>query len=67
MNILHIQRGQFVLELIAVSEASLPEAPLFGPLKEAVKGRRFSCNNDVKAAVHQRLHAQPKTFPCRKM
>jgi histone-lysine N-methyltransferase SETMAR len=32
---------------------------LFGPLKEALRGRRFSC---VKAAVHQWLRAQPKTF-----
>jgi len=31
---------------------------LFGPLKNA---RRFSCD-DVKAAVHQRLRAQPKTY-----
>jgi len=32
---------------------------LFGPLKYA---RRFSCDDDVKAAVHQWLCAQPKTF-----
>jgi len=31
---------------------------LFGPLKNA---RRFSCD-DVKAAVHQWLRAQPKTY-----
>jgi histone-lysine N-methyltransferase SETMAR len=34
---------------------------LFGPLKKALRGRRFSCD-DVKAAVHQWLRAQPKTF-----
>jgi hypothetical protein len=34
---------------------------LFGPLKEALKGRRFS-GDDGKAAVHRWLHAQPKTF-----
>ena len=34
---------------------------LFGPLKEALRGRRFSCDDDVKA-VHQWLCAQPKTF-----
>jgi hypothetical protein len=35
---------------------------LFGPLKEALRGRRFPCDDDVKAAVHQWLRAQPKTF-----
>jgi hypothetical protein len=36
---------------------------LFGPLKEALRGRRISCDDDdVKAAVHQWLCAQPKTF-----
>jgi len=35
---------------------------LFGQLKEALRGRRLSCDDDVKAAVHQWLHAQPKTF-----
>ena len=34
---------------------------LFGPLKEALGERRFSCD-DVKAAEHQWLRAQPKTF-----
>jgi len=33
-----------------------------GPLKEALSGRQFSCDDDVKAAVHQWLRAQPKTF-----
>ena len=32
------------------------------PLKQALRGRRFSCDDDVKAAVHQWLRAQPKTF-----
>ena len=36
---------------------------LFGLLKEALRGRRFSCDDDdVKATVHQWLHAQQKTF-----
>jgi len=35
---------------------------LFGPLKEALSGRWFSCDDDVKAAVHQWPRAQPKTF-----
>jgi len=34
---------------------------LLGPLKNALRGRRFSCD-DVKAAVHQWLRAQSKTF-----
>jgi histone-lysine N-methyltransferase SETMAR len=37
---------------------------LFRPLKEAVRGRQFSCDDDVKAAVHQWLHAQPNTIFC---
>jgi len=35
---------------------------LFGPLKNVLRGRRFSCDNDVKAVVHQWLRVQPKTF-----
>ena len=35
---------------------------LFRPLKNALRGRRFSCDDDVKAAVHQWLCTQPKTF-----
>jgi histone-lysine N-methyltransferase SETMAR len=35
---------------------------LFEPLKEALRGRRFSCDDDVKAAVHQWLRVQPKIF-----
>jgi hypothetical protein len=35
---------------------------LFGPFKEAVGGRRFRCDEDIKNPVHQWLHAQPKTF-----
>jgi len=36
---------------------------LFGLLKNALRGRRFSCDdNDVKAAVHQWLRTQAKTF-----
>jgi hypothetical protein len=35
---------------------------LFGQLKEALEGRRFRCDKDVKNAVHQWLRAQPKTF-----
>jgi len=35
---------------------------LFGPLKDALRGRRFSCDDDGKAAVRQWLRVQPKTF-----
>jgi len=36
---------------------------LFGPLKNALRGRRFSCDDDdVKAVVHQWLCTPPKTF-----
>ena len=35
---------------------------LFGLLKNALVGRRFSGDDDVKAAVHQWLRTQPKTF-----
>jgi transposase len=35
---------------------------LFDPLKEALRGRRFTSNEEVKKAVHAWLTAQPKTF-----
>jgi len=35
---------------------------LFDLLKEALSGRRISCDDDVEAAVYQWLCAQPKTF-----
>jgi len=34
---------------------------LFGMLKNSLRGSRFSCDDDVKAAVHQWLRTQPKT------
>jgi histone-lysine N-methyltransferase SETMAR len=34
---------------------------LFGLLKEALGGRRFRCDEDVKNVVHQWLCAQPKS------
>jgi hypothetical protein len=34
----------------------------FGLLKGTLEGRRFQCDEDVRNAVHQWLHAQPKTF-----
>ena len=35
---------------------------LFGPLKEALRGSRFTSDQEVKEAVHAWLAAQPKTF-----
>jgi len=35
---------------------------LFGPLKEALRGRRFTSDQELKEAVHAWLTAQPKTF-----
>ena len=37
---------------------------LFGRLEETPRGRRFSCDDVVKAAVHQWLHAQSKNMFC---
>ena len=38
------------------------EYHLFGLLKEALRGRRFTSDEEVKEAVHAWLAAQPKTF-----
>jgi hypothetical protein len=35
---------------------------LFGPLKVALKGHRFTLNQEVKEAACTRLPAQPETF-----
>ena len=35
---------------------------LFGPLKEALRGRRFTSDQELKEAVHSWHPAQPKTF-----
>ena len=34
----------------------------FGPLKEALRGRRFTSDQELKNAVHEWLGAQPKTL-----
>ena len=39
-----------------------PDYHLFGPLKEALSGRRFTSDQELKEAVHVWLAAQPKTF-----
>jgi len=35
---------------------------IFGPLKEALRGRRFASDEEVKEAVHTWLREQPKSF-----
>jgi len=35
---------------------------IFGPLKEALRGRRFASDEGVKEAVHTWLQEQPKSF-----
>jgi hypothetical protein len=35
---------------------------MFGPMKEALRGRRFSSDEEVIGAVQNWLKTQPKTF-----
>ena len=35
---------------------------LFGPLKNALRGRRFAADDEVKEAVNDWLRSQPQTF-----
>jgi histone-lysine N-methyltransferase SETMAR len=35
---------------------------IFGPLKEALRSRRFTSNEEVKEAMHTWLREQPKSF-----
>ena len=53
-------------EVMAHSPYSHDLAPfdyhLFDPLKETLRGRRFTSDQEVKEAVHAWLAAQPKTF-----
>lgn len=52
-----------VLEHAAYSPDLAPsDYHLFGPLKNALRDRRFSSDQQVKDAVHTWLAAQPKTF-----
>jgi hypothetical protein len=50
-------------ELLARATYSSDPAPsgyhTFGPLKDALRGRRFSNDEQVKDAVHTSLRAQP--------
>jgi len=55
--------GFTVLEHPAYSPDLAPsDYHLFGPLKDALRGRRFTSDEGVKKAVHEWLAAQPKTF-----
>ena len=55
--------GFTVLEHPAYSLDLAPsDYHLFGPLKEALRGRRFTSDEEVKETVHEWLAAQPKTF-----
>ena len=52
-----------VLEHAAYSPDLAPsDYHLFGPLKNALRGRRFSTDKDVREGVHNCLRYQPKTF-----
>jgi len=55
--------GFEVLEHPAYSPDLTPsDCHLFGPLKNALRGRRFSTDKEVQEAVHKWLRDQPKTF-----
>ena len=57
---------QLGFELLQHPPYSLDLAPsnyhIFGPLKEALCGRRFASNEEVKKVVHTWLREQPKGF-----
>ena len=38
------------------------QAHLFGPLKQALRGRRFTTDQQLDVTVHVWLVSQPKTF-----
>jgi histone-lysine N-methyltransferase SETMAR len=52
-----------VLEHPAYSPDLAPsDFHLFGPLKNALRGRQFAADDEVKEAVHDWLCSQPQTF-----
>ena len=59
-----LQKQKF--ELLAQLPYSPDLAPsdyhLFGPLKAALRGRRFTSDQELNEAAHACLAAQPKTF-----
>ena len=62
--LLPTQKQKF--ELLAQLPYSPDLAPsdyhLFGPLKAALRGRRFTSDQELNEAAHACLAAQPKTF-----
>ena len=58
-----VKLGFMVLEHPAYSPDIAPsDYHRFGPLKDALRVRRFTSDEGVKEAVHEWLAAQPKTF-----
>jgi len=58
-----VKLGFTVLEHPAYSPDLAPsDYHLFGPLKDALRGCRFTSDKGVKKVVHEWLAAQPKTF-----
>ena len=58
-----LQLNWEVLEHPAYSPDLAPsDFHLFGPLRNALRGRRFAAADEVKEAVHDWLHSQPQTF-----
>jgi len=51
-----------VLEHPAYSPDLAPSDFQFGLLKNALRGRRFAADDEVKEAVHDWLRSQPQTF-----
>jgi hypothetical protein len=48
--------------IIYSSNLGPSDCHLFGPLKEALRGRLFTSDQKVKEAVHEELTALPETF-----
>jgi len=58
-----VKMGFTVLEHPAYSpDLASSDYHLFGALKDALRGRRFTSDEGVKEVVHEWLAAQPKTF-----
>jgi len=54
--------GKFPSTLPTAQTWPLTDFHLFGPLKNAQRGRRFAADDEVKEAVHDWLRIQPQTF-----
>jgi len=58
-----LQLNWEILEHPAYSPDLAPsDFHLFGPPKNALRGRRFAADDEVKEAVHDWLRSQPQTF-----